>query len=85
MTCKDGHFLQWTLSPSCTRREWKQALVNEFTGADVSLDKAAGGVLEGEVLVVGGFKSLAAKEKRETEWGRERQKPGTKTVQSTGH
>lgn len=37
-------------------------LVNEFTGADGSSDKAAGGVSGGRW----GFKSLAAKEKRES-------------------
>lgn len=60
------------------------SLVNEFTGADVSLDKAAGGLGGGVVVVVvGGFKSLATEEKRVGT--REGEKPGTKTVQSTGH
>lgn len=43
------------------------SLVNEFTGADVSLDRAAGGFRGGGMVVVGGFKSLATEEKRESE------------------
>lgn len=61
-TCTDGHSLQRALSPFLHQKGVKTSLslVNEFTGADVSLDKAVGGR-----CWMRGFKSLATKEKRE--------------------
>lgn len=73
-----SHFFAVNLPLSFYQKGVKTSLslVNEFTGADVSLDRAAGG----------GSKVLQPKRKaRMREGEREGEKPGTKTVQSEGY